>query len=245
MSRIAFLVGSAPLELGVGLEPQRIDTPYGPTSGPLRCGRCGEHEVALLSRHGEPHRIAPHAVNYRGNLAALERWGADVVISLNTVGGIGAAMTPGVLALPHDLIDYSHGRAATFSDSDRLIHVEFSEPYAPALRAALLAAGEREGLALHDGGVYGCTQGPRFETPAEIDRLARDGCTLVGMTGMPEAALAAELELPYVSLCLVVNAAAGRGEGPIDLAAVEQVAHSGMARVAQLLQRLLSQPLPG
>jgi len=243
VSRVGLLVGSAPLELGVTLEPRSVDTAYGPPSAPLRCGRCGVNEVALLSRHGEPHRIAPHAVNYRANLAALRDWGATAVISLNTVGGIGTAMASGVLALPHDLIDYSHGRVATFSDADRLIHVEFSEPYSPALRAALRSAAGGEGLALHDGGIYGCTQGPRFETPAEIDRLARDGCTLVGMTGMPEAALAVELELPYVSLCLVVNPAAGQGEGPIDLDEVGRVARAGMDRVGRLLRRLLATPL--
>jgi purine nucleoside phosphorylase len=152
-------------------------------------------------------------------------------------------MMAGVLALPHDVVDYTWGRAHSYSDENRLLHVEFSEPFDARLRRALASAGGRAGVAIHDGGVYGCTQGPRFESPAEIDRMERDGCTLVGMTGMPEAALAAELELPYASLCLVVNPAAGRGEGAIDLAAITAVSEDGMVRIARLLDSLLRAPL--
>ena len=116
--------------------------------------------------------------------------------------------------LPHQLIDYTHGRESTFFDGgdQRVVHVDFTHPYAPALRAKCLAAAREAGIALADGGVYGAVSGPRLETAAEIDRMDRDGATLVGMTGMPEAALARELELPYAAIAVVVNHAAGRGD---------------------------------
>jgi 5'-methylthioinosine phosphorylase len=190
-----------------------ISTPWGQPSGPLLHGRLAGRPAVFLARHGSEHTLAPHEVNYRANVWALHHAGVRRVIAVNAVGGIGEAYPPGALAVPHQLIDYSWGRAQSFCDgADRpLQHVDFTEPYSRSMRALLLEAAARAGLAAIDGGVYAVTQGPRLETAAEIDRLARDGCDLVGMTGMPEAGLARELGLEYACCAVVVNRAAGRG----------------------------------
>jgi 5'-methylthioinosine phosphorylase len=219
---------------------ERVGTPWGEPSAPVHHGRIGELRVLWLARHGEPHAIAPHRVNYRANLAALQSCGATLVLALNTVGGIADAALPGSLWLPDQLIDYSWGRACSFHDGERLplAHVEFGEPYAQALRVRVLEAAACAGISLHDGGVYGCTQGPRLETAAEIRRMRADGCDLVGMTGMPEAALARELGLPYASLCMVVNRAAGLGEGPVTMEHILREAAGCAARVEAVLGAL-------
>jgi 5'-methylthioinosine phosphorylase len=189
-----------------------VATPWGEPSGPLLHGCLAGHQVAFVARHGSGHAIPPHAVNYRANIWALREAGVDRVIAVNAVGGIGEKYAPGTLAVPDQLIDYSWGRAHSYWEGPGLLqHVDFSEPYSRALRELLLAAARRAGLDVRDGGVYAVTQGPRLETAAEIDRLARDGCDLVGMTGMPEAALARELGLQYACCAVVVNRAAGRG----------------------------------
>lgn len=211
---------------------------FGPPSAPPRRGVIGSHQVWFLARHGEPHRIAPHLIDYRANLLTLHEQGVERIVALNTVGGISAAATAGALFVPDQLIDYTWGRAHTFADRSELIHADFAEPLDGGVRHALLAAGKGLGLEIHDGGVYGCTQGPRFETAAEIERMARDGCDLVGMTGMPEAGLARELGLAYAMLSLVVNPAAGRAADPFDLEAIRRVSAAGMARVQRLLVTL-------
>ena len=170
----------------------------------------GDADVLVLARHGQPHRIAPGDINYRANLWLLHSLGVTSVLALNTVGGMDEGLEPGDFAVPRQLIDYTWGRASTFSDDQRLLHVDFSEPYTAALREALLRAVPAT-TTVRDGGVYACTQGPRLETAAEVERMCRDGATLVGMTGMPEAVLARELEIEYAALALVVNPAAGRG----------------------------------
>lgn len=190
------------------------DTPYGAPSGPLRIGHLGNARVAFLARHGEGHALPPHRVNYRANLHALQQAGVRRVLALNTVGGITAACGPRVLACPDQLIDYTWGRESTYWDGEgQALHVDFGQPYSPGLREQVLAAARATGVALVDGGCYGATQGPRLETNAEIARLRRDGCDLVGMTGMPEAGLARELGLDYACLAIVANWAAGCGTG--------------------------------
>ena len=190
------------------------DTPYGAPSGPLRIGHLGNARVAFLARHGEGHALPPHRVNYRANLHALQQAGVRRVLALNTVGGITAACGPRVLACPDQLIDYTWGRESTYWDGEgQALHVDFGQPYSPGLREQVLAAARATGVALVDGGCYGATQGPRLETHAEIARLRRDGCDLVGMTGMPEASLARELGLDYACLAIVANWAAGCGTG--------------------------------
>lgn len=191
--------------------------------------------VVLLARHGIPHRLAPHRINYRANLELLDGLGVRRIIAINTVGGIAPEAWTGRLVVPNQLIDYTWGRAHTFVEDDPVVHADFGEPFDPLLRGALVDGARSLGFDVGDGGVYGCTQGPRFETAAEIDRMARDGCTVVGMTGMPEAALARELGLAYAALALVVNPAAGRGHDPFNLAAIGRVIEAGMSQVEQVL----------
>jgi 5'-methylthioinosine phosphorylase len=230
------LVGSAPLPLTEELE---LVTPaagdYGPPSAPPRRGRLGGADVVVLARHGEHQDIPPHLVNYRANIDLLCTLGVGGVIALNTVGGIHADARAGTLVVPHQLIDYTWGRDHTFSTAGQRLHADFAEPFDDTLRLGLVAAARSAGVDVRAHGVYGCTQGPRFETAAEIDRLARDGCDLVGMTAMPEAALARERGLPYAALSLVVNPAAGRAADPFDLAAIAEVAAQGAALVERLL----------
>lgn len=212
-----------------------VSTPWGSPSAPLVHGRLAGRPVVFLARHGSEHVLAPHEINYRANLWALHEAGVRRVIAVNTVGGISERCVPGALAIPHQLIDYSWGRAQTFSGAQGrpLQHVDFTEPYGRALRTLLLAAAARAGLPAIDGGVYAVTQGPRLETAAEIDRLARDGCDLVGMTGMPEAGLARELGMEYACCAVIVNRAAGRGT---DIhAEFERWVQEGMTAVRRVL----------
>jgi 5'-methylthioinosine phosphorylase len=195
------------------VEARHFDTPYGAPSGPLRIGRLGGNRIAFLARHGEGHALPPHRVNYRANLHALRQAGAQRVLALNTVGGITEAYGPRVLACPDQLIDYTWGRESSFWDGEgEALHVDFGHPYSPMFRHKLLAAARVTGARVVEGGCYGATQGPRLETSAEIARMRRDGCDLVGMTGMPEAALARELGLEYACLAIVANWAAGCGD---------------------------------
>jgi len=218
----------------------RIETPFGLASSTPQIGRIGSNEVIFLARHGQPHRIAPHLINYRANLWLLRDLGATAVLATNAVGSIAAAMAPGDLLVPHQIIDYTWGRLHTYMDQEPLRHVDFSMPYDAVLRERLREATVELELdcSVFNTGVYGCTQGPRLESAAEIDRLARDGCDVVGMTGMPEAGLARELGLPYAAVCLVVNRAAGRGDGPIDEADIVRVATQGMHRIELLVTHL-------
>ena len=217
-------------------------TDYGPPSAPLAWARASAtgHELVYLARHDQPPRLLPHEINYRANLAALAQAKVDLIIASHTVGGIDRRLADGGLVLPDQLIDYTWGRQHTYGGEGDMRHVRFDTPFHPGLRGALGAAADRAGIAAWRYGVYGCTQGPRFETPAEIERMARDGCTLVGMTAMPEAALAAELELPYASVAIVVNAAAGRGR--FDMASIEAAAASGMALLQRLVLEFLQAP---
>ncbi len=213
-----------------------VRTPYGEPSSALVFGQVAGRDAVFLARHGHGHTIPPHRVNYRANLRALKDAGATAVVAVASVGGI-RGHAPGELVLPHQLIDYTWGRAQTYFDGGGLpvVHVDFTHPYTPELRAACLDAASEAGIALTDGGVYGAVNGPRLETAAEIERLDRDGVTLVGMTGMPEAALARELELPYVAICVVVNHAAGRGDSAlaISMEALVQTLESGDGKGAR------------
>ncbi|RPE77087.1 S-methyl-5'-thioinosine phosphorylase [Vulcaniibacterium tengchongense] len=213
------------------LQPQ---TRFGAPSGPIRVGRLGGRRVAFLARHGEGHSLPPHKINYRANLAALQALGATRVLALNTVGGITERFGPRVLACPDQLIDYTWGRISTICEEEgsEVLHVDFGEPYTRALRQAVLAAARTAGVAVVDGGCYGATQGPRLETRAEIARLRRDGCDLVGMTGMPEAGLARELGLDYACLAIVANWAAGAGPDPDEAITLQDVLDNVAAATA-------------
>ncbi|MCC5071312.1 S-methyl-5'-thioinosine phosphorylase [Xanthomonas campestris] len=196
------------------VQTHAVDTPYGAPSGPIRVGMLLGHRVAFLARHGEGHSLPPHKVNYRANIAALQQIGATRVLALNTVGGITESFGPRVLACPDQLIDYTWGRISTFCEEagSEVQHVDFGHPYSPMFRSKVIAAAKVTGVTLGAGGCYGATQGPRLETIAEIVRMRRDGCDLVGMTGMPEAALAREKGLEYACLAIVANWAAGCGD---------------------------------
>jgi 5'-methylthioadenosine phosphorylase len=222
---------------------QVVRTPFGDPSGALTFGRIGCRDVVFLARHGYGHTIPPHLVNYRANLWALKHAAAATqVVSIASVGGIRADLGPGTLVVPHQIIDYTHGRKSTFHESTEqpVVHIDFTEPYDAALRRQLLEAAQRAGSAVADHGVYATTQGPRLETAAEIDRLERDGADVVGMTGMPEAALAREAELPYAALAVVANWAAGRGSNvnAISFADLEVVLQQGIERVRSVIESL-------
>lgn len=219
-------------------------TPYGAPSGPIRVGLLHGRRVAFLARHGEGHSIPPHRINYRANLAALKALGARQVLALNTVGGIGQRFGPRVLACPDQLIDYTWGRISTLCEEpgSEVLHVDFGDPYTPALRQAVLDAARSAGADVVDGGCYGATQGPRLETRAEIARMHRDGCDLVGMTGMPEAGLARELGLDYACLAIIANWAAGAGPDPDELITLDDVlanVDAASAALPRLLAALL------
>ncbi|MDQ1061889.1 S-methyl-5'-thioinosine phosphorylase [Stenotrophomonas sp. SORGH_AS_0282] len=218
-----------------------VETRYGTPSGPIRVGTLLGQRVAFLARHGEGHSLPPHKINYRANLAALQQIGATSVLALNTVGGITEQFGPRVLACPDQLIDYTWGRISTLSEEPgtEVLHVDFGHPYTPMLRSKVLAAAKVTGVRLQDGGCYGATQGPRLETNAEIARMRRDGCDLVGMTGMPEAGLARELGLDYACLAIVANWAAGCGDGDeITMAEVLANVDAASAGLPELIGEL-------
>lgn len=217
-------------------------TPYGEPSAPLIYGSLCGTEVVFLPRHGAGHTIPPHKVNYRANLWALKNSGVSRLIAVNAVGGIRADMYPGRLVFPDQIIDYTWSRVNTYFEEglSQVTHIDFTYPYCEELRQILIASASRAGLDAVDGGTYGATQGPRLETAAEIARLERDGCDLVGMTGMPEAALARELELCYASCCVVANWAAGCSEGEITMEEIEHNLKDGMDRVRSLLEQVLA-----
>ncbi|MFZ5491114.1 MAG: S-methyl-5'-thioinosine phosphorylase [Pseudomonadota bacterium] len=218
------------------LVPEAVVTPYGAPAAPLLRGGIDGVEVCFLPRHGADHGLPPHRINYRANLWALKAAGARAVIAVATVGSIPSHIAPGALVLPDQIVDYTHGREATFFDGGdgRVEHVEFTEPYDPVLRSVMLQTAAAAGIELIDGATYAATQGPRLETRAEIDRLERDGCHIVGMTGMPEAALAREIALPYACLAVVANRAAGRGAIGL-LAEIEQHLAAGIGTAQHLL----------
>jgi len=225
------------------IETHQPVTKYGVPSGPIRVGTLAGQRVAFLARHGEGHSVPPHKVNYRANLSALQALGATRVLALNTVGGITGRFGPRVLACPDQLIDYTWGRISTICEEPgtEVLHADFGDPYTPALRRRVIEAAKASGVTLVDGGCYGATQGPRLETKAEIARMRRDGCDLVGMTGMPEAGLARELGLDYACLAIVANWAAGAGPDPDEAITLDDVlanvaaASSGVPKIVRAL----------
>jgi 5'-methylthioinosine phosphorylase len=229
-----------------------LETPYGRPSAPIEEGVLDASRLLFLHRHGGAGPpVPPHRVNYRANLWALRELGAKRILAVNAVGAIPADWTPGCLVLPDQLIDYTWGREHSFDDgsSGELLHVDFTEPYDNALREGLLAAAQRAGVPCKGRGVLGVVQGPRLETAAEVRRYARDGCDILGMTGMPEAALARELGLPYAAVCMVVNAAAGLASAPITLESMRDVLRAEVGLIGQLLREVLptldTQATPG
>lgn len=219
---------------------QVMRTPYGEPSCAFLFGTLNEHEVIFLARHGYGYTIPPHLVNYRANLWALREQGVLNVVSVATVGGIREDMTPGTLVLPDQIIDYTHGRNATYFDSRNMSYsnVDFSHPYSQAMRRRILHSAALVGQPCLDGGTYAATQGPRLDSIAEINRYERDGAHMVGMTGMPETALAMELDMNYATIAVVANHAAGRGDSRqgIDMEALNATAERAMERVRAILE---------
>ena len=241
-STLGLIVGSAlgglPLNV-VARSPGK--TPYGTPSSPVLWAVFGDRRIACIARHGERHLIPPHLVNYRANLWFLQQHGVQRCIALNTVGAIAVDFPPGELAVPDQIIDYTWGREHSYSDGsqDEVAHVDFTEPFDAELRGQIAAAALAAGCSMRSG-VMGVTQGPRLESAAEVDRLQRDGCTMVGMTAMPEASLARELDMRYAVCALAVNHAAGRGPGDASIhAQFERFTAEGLKRLAATLDRLI------
>lgn len=240
------VIGGSGLTQLASLEVTRrevVRTPYGEPSSTLVFGRIGPQDVVFLARHGHGHTIPPHRVNYRANLWALVKAaGAEGIISVASVGGIRTDLGPGALVVPHQIIDTTWGRPQTFFDGGDapVVHVDFTEPYDHALRERILCAADAVGYKASGSAVYAATQGPRLETAAEIERLARDGADIVGMTGMPEASLARELEVPYAAICAVANWAAGRGDSAhaISLDRIEVVLQDAITKVRRVIEHL-------
>jgi len=243
---LAIIGGSGLSQLSSLTDTHRkvVRTPYGEPSGALTFGRIRGQEVVFLARHGYGHTIAPHEVNYRANLWSLKEQQVEGVVSVASVGGIRKDLAPGTLLLPDQIIDYTWGRRSTYFEgaASQVTHIDFTQPYSAALRARILAAAAACGETVADGAVYATTQGPRLETAAEINRLERDGADVVGMTGMPEAALARELGLEYAAIAVSANFAAGRGDSAhaVPLERIEAVLAESMGRVRRIIERLVA-----
>lgn len=219
-----------------------VRTPFGEPSGALTFGRLCSRPVVFLARHGYGHTIPPHRVNYQANLWALHQAKVDAIISVASVGGIRADLCPGSLVVPHQIVDYTWGRKSTFHEGSEepVVHIDFTDPYEQTLRQTILRAAAAAGEAVTDGAVYAATQGPRLETAAEINRLERDGCDVVGMTGMPEAVLARELGIPYAAINVVANYAAGRAASASGICfdSIDAVLREAMGRVRRVLDHI-------
>ncbi|PLW82210.1 S-methyl-5'-thioinosine phosphorylase [Kineobactrum sediminis] len=243
MSALGIIGGTGVDQLeGLAIDREHdLDTRFGAPSRPIQEGRVADRQVFFLQRHGSPRAIPPHRINYRANLQALHTLGVRQVVGINAVGGISSEMQPGRLVIPDQLIDYTWGREHTFDDGSAgsLLHIDFTDPYDLGLRLALLDAADRAGIGYEPSGVHGIVQGPRLETAAEVRRMAVDGCDIVGMTGMPEAALARELGIAYASVCMVVNLAAGLGDVPLSLPMMQEILRREAAVVRALLETLL------
>ncbi len=241
-ARLGVIGGTGLYELD-GVEPvgrQHTCNRWGEPSSALSFAACGERNLVFLARHGEQHNIPPHKVNYRANLWALKSAGVEQVIAVAAVGGISDHLPPASVVIPDQIIDYTYGRQHTYFEDDleSVTHIDFTEPYSDSLRGQLLQAADASHIAVTDGGVYAATQGPRLETAAEIRRLKQDGADIVGMTGMPEAALAREIGLEYACCALVVNWAAGcQGTEVIDHNEMQQVIDEAMGKVRAILTR--------
>jgi len=247
MSKLAIIGGTGLAHLSdlTIINKQMVNTPYGPASAPLITGElCGE-SVVFIARHGHGHTIPPHKINYQANIWALKSLEVEQIIAVAAVGGITENMSPKTVVIPDQLIDYTYGREHTFFNDDFNPdkHVDFTIPYNQRLRSAMLFAGESLDFSVVDGGTYGATQGPRLETAAEINKLEKDGCNIVGMTGMPEAVLARELGMDYATCAVVANWGAGRNNTEITMSEIESNLIGGMKNVRKLIELTLPRVL--
>lgn len=247
MSRIFAVIGGSGL-YGLAQEGEchthLVDTPFGSPSSPIQEITYLGQKIFFLARHGSNHQVPPHKVNYRANIWALNSLGVNSIIAVNSVGALDVNLQPGTLLLPDQLIDYSWGRVNSFYDDDFSFdkHVDFTWPFDTQLKDELTALANAAGIEHEQSGCIAVTQGPRLETAAEVRKYIADGCTLVGMTSMPEAVLARELGLAYACIALVVNAAAGLSEGEISLQQIENALDQGMGRVKNWLEAIFASP---
>lgn len=239
---LALVGGTGLNEHGESVELLVVDTPYGPPSAPLSVVESDLLRVIFLPRHGSPHCFPPHRVNYRANMWALREAGANHVLAVSAVGGITPAYSPGTLAAPSQLIDYSWGREHTYSDSENvpLVHVDFTNPYDGPLRRVLLQCASNSSLDIVDGGCIGVFQGPRLESAAEVEKARRDGCDMAGMTSLPEAGLARELGLDYAGIAVVSNWGAGVSGELISEDDIAETLEEPMSRVRTLVRAIVN-----
>ena len=240
------IIGGSGLDSLEGItdkQEHKINTAYGSHSSPLESGRYNGAEIVFLPRHGGGHKLAPHKINYRANLAALSRLGVKHIVAVNAVGSISPSMPPGSMVIPDQVIDYTYGREHTrYDDGINLDHIDFTVPFCPDISTKLLLAFRRQKLPVINGGVYGCTQGPRLETAAEVERMRRDGCDLIGMTLMPEASLAREFGIDYASVCLVANWCAGvSSDEALSIDAIMETIHNNVNQLKKGLSEFLKQ----
>jgi 5'-methylthioadenosine phosphorylase/5'-methylthioinosine phosphorylase len=244
MTQLAIIGGTGLTQLNelTIIKRDKLTTPYGAPSADFITGELNQKEVIFLARHGNPHTIAPHKINYCANIWGLKQLGVEQIIAIAAVGGITEKMVPAHITIPDQIIDYSYGRKHTFFEDENtpVTHIDFTYPYSQKLRSALISAAAKVNIDITPIGTYGCTQGPRLETAAEIKRMERDGCDVVGMTGMPEAALAKELGMDYAAISVIANWAAGKTDGEITMAEIEQHLHVGMANVTQVLKIIIA-----
>ncbi|MDD1613966.1 MAG: S-methyl-5'-thioinosine phosphorylase [Methylococcaceae bacterium] len=244
MTKLAIIGGTGLTQLRdlIIIKRDKLSTPYGSPSADFITGELNQKEVIFLARHGCPHTIAPHQINYRANIWGLKQLGVEQIVAVAAVGGITEEMVPAHIAIPDQIIDYSHGRRHTFFEDENypVTHIDFTYPYSQKLRSALISAAAKANINISPIGTYGCTQGPRLETAAEIKRMEKDGCDLVGMTGMPEAALAKELAMDYAAISVIANWAAGKSAGEITMTEIEQHLHVGMVNIAELLKSFIA-----
>jgi len=237
MPRLAIIGGSGLEGILQGSRLVRIGTPYGPAP-PITIGKTGNEEVAFLPRHGPKHDLPPHKVNYRGNLYALKQLGVERIIATNAVGSINSEYTPGDLAIPEDIIDMTKTRHSTFFAGIPVTHVDLSQPYCPEIRGALIGSAKQAKVRTWTNSVLVATEGPRYETPAEIRMLSVLGGDIVGMTGAPEAFLARELQMCYSTLCIISNRAAGK-QAKLSAVEVMEVGRAMIPHILTILQRTI------
>lgn len=239
MSKIGVIGGSGLYEIkGFVLKKKRtISTPYGKPSDQYLTGTMGKTEIIFLPRHGSHHNIPPHMINYRANIWGFRKLGVDRILSISAAGGINKGLKPGDIVISDQILDMTKERKSTYYDGkEGVIHIDFTEPYCPELRRILLKAGRQKRLSLKNGGTYVAVEGPRLETASEIKSFSILGGDIVGMTGMPEAALARELEICYAGISVVANYAAGISRRKLTVAEVMEAMKDSTEKIKDLLK---------
>jgi 5'-methylthioadenosine phosphorylase len=239
---IGVIGGSGLYEIGgvVVTDIKRISTPFGDPSDPYRICEISGREVAFLPRHGSPHKIPPHRINYRANIWGFKEIGAERILSVNATGGMNPEMTPGAIVIPDQIIDMTKGRESTFYDGDEVVHIDFTEPYCPEMREAIFTAAEKAGIGIKKSGTYICVEGPRLETATEIKVFSMLGADVVGMTMMPEASLARELEICLAGIAVVTNYAAGISNKKLTTTEVIETMAASTERLKLLLKEIFA-----